>query len=346
VNTERPLMRIQFLPRFIVIVFAASFLFSCNEKEEFVSPENISDFIPLASGKYITYRVDSLVYTGFGRVTEIHSYQVKHQVDQKITDNLGRASYRVYRSIRDSGGTQPWQAAGSFFITPLEDQVEVIENNLRSIALHMPVQNAFSWKGFGYYTTDPYNPTYPFSNDDNIQTWPFAYEGDVSSFNYRNFNYNNVITVNQINQIILPDTLTVANNQVTIPDKATVVWINGISSDTVVTVNTNNNTNGRRITLVNISNKPAILNKIKTPLGTQRNYEYQNNNWTFGVGGDVVERAQSSYGAKSIGIERYAKGIGMVFREFTLWEHQPAPNNPAGPYKTGFGITMWMIDKN
>ena len=101
-------MRFPSIGRLMLLALTTSiFLVSCDEKEELTS-EPMSDYLPLATGKYITYRLDSLVYTNFGRTTEIHKYQVKHQVDAIINDNLGRPSYRVYRFTRDTAGLGPW----------------------------------------------------------------------------------------------------------------------------------------------------------------------------------------------------------------------------------------------
>src|SRR5687767_15944632 len=116
--------------RLTLIAFLLVSLFSCTEKKEEFLTESLSDYLPLQPGKYITYRIDSLVFTNFQRDVEIHSYQVKHLVDAEITDNLGRVSYRVYRFLRDTAGTTAWVSNGSYFVTPLADQVEVVENNL------------------------------------------------------------------------------------------------------------------------------------------------------------------------------------------------------------------------
>jgi len=40
----------------------------------------------LQPGKYITYRLDSLVFTNFGKNTEIHKYQMKHEIDAELVD--------------------------------------------------------------------------------------------------------------------------------------------------------------------------------------------------------------------------------------------------------------------
>src|SRR5262245_16587815 len=142
-------MRISLLSILSLLVLSAFFILSCNKKEDFKT-ESINDYMPLAIGKYITYRVDSTVFTNFQRSVEIHSYQVKHVIEAELTDNLGRPAYRVYRYIRDTAGTQSWQPNGSYFITPLQNTAEVVENNLRVIKLHLPIKDGYSWKGNSY----------------------------------------------------------------------------------------------------------------------------------------------------------------------------------------------------
>src|SRR5215207_8327818 len=95
----------------ILCLAAFSFLFfitSCKKETEVFTTESIPDYLPLTVGKYITYRLDSTVFTNFGKNQEIHKYQVKHVVDIQTTDNLGRRSYRILRYLRDSAGNQPW----------------------------------------------------------------------------------------------------------------------------------------------------------------------------------------------------------------------------------------------
>jgi hypothetical protein len=263
VKTEKPLMRHLSIFRFSILAVATVALFSCNKKEDYVS-DKLSDYIPLSVGKYITYRLDSMVFTGFGRVTEIHKYQVKHVIDALITDNIGRPSYRVYVYIRDSAGLQSWLPAGNtYLITPLEDQVEVTENNLRFIKMHLPVKDGFSWKGNKYLPSTaggPYNQLFGFNNDDNMYDWDYYYDGNPSSFSYRGVNYTNVQTVEE------------ANESVNVP--------------------------------------------IVTP---------------------------NAYAYRSRAVEKYSKNIGLVYREYELWDYQ---TNTPPPYKVGFGITMWMIDHN
>jgi hypothetical protein len=48
--------------------------------------------------------------------------------------------------------------------------------------------------------------------------------------------------------------------------------------------------------------------------------------------------------SKTYWVEKYAKGIGLVFKEVYIWEYQPPTNVPA--YKQGFAIKMTIIDHN
>ena len=261
-------MRISLLSRLSFFSFVACIIFSCNKTEKFQT-EPLSNYLPLTVGKYIIYRIDSTVFTNFGRTTEIHSYQVKHAVEAELTDNLGRPAFRVYYYLRDSAGTQPWTPIGSYFITPLSDRIEVIQDNLRVIKMHLPIKNGYSWKGNTFLPADPYGSLYSFSNDDNMADWDFYFDGEAeSTITLLGQTYNDVYTITEDDESY--------NVPITDP---------------------------------------------------------------------------KSYAARSYSVGKYAKNIGLVYREFILWEQQPNPSgNPPNvsydPYKIGFAIKMWMISHN
>ena len=63
----------------------------------------------------------------------------------------------------------------------------------------------------------------------------------------------------------------------------------------------------------------------------------------------------TSFASRELSLEKYAKNVGLVFREFQLWENQPRPRTTGtppnivttyDPVRIGFGVKMWMIDKN
>lgn len=263
-------MRILTLIRLYTFSFIVISIFSCKQQVELIDNTDYQKArlleltIPLQAGKYITYRVDSTVFTNFGRTTEVHKYLVKHVVDALITDNLDRPSYRVYTYISDTAGTQPWQPNGSYLITTLDDQVELIEDNLRVIKIHTPVRDGNKWKGNAYLPNEPYGSLYSFSNDDNMGDWAFTFDGGLqSSVTMQGQTYHDVYTIQEDDE----------------------------------------------------------LDPVTAP---------------------------SDYGSQTFAQEMYAKNIGLVYRQLTMWEQQPnfTPPNTYDPYRIGFGIKMWMVDHN
>ncbi|MBL0333780.1 MAG: hypothetical protein IPP73_00115 [Chitinophagaceae bacterium] len=256
-------MSLSSIIRLTIFTGLSALLFSCETQKEDFQTEALKDYLPLINGKYITYRVDSTVFTNFGRTTEIHRYQEKHVVDAQVTDNLGRPAYRVFRYINDSTASGAWVPSGSYMVVPQDLQYEVIEDNLRVIKLHSPIKQDFSWKGNSFLANNPYDAMYNFSNDDNMEDWDFYYDNLGGSESYRGNNYTDVTTVEE------------ADESYNVP---------------IVDVN--------------------------------------------------------AYAARSRSVEKYSKTIGLVFRQFELWEYQPNTGGSGGPYKTGFGVTMWMVGHN
>lgn len=223
----------------------------------------IDEFVPLNTGKTITYRVDSLVFTQFGRQAETHSYIMRYTIDSSFLDNQGRKSYRVIRTIRDTLQSQPWKTDGSFYITATPMQAEWIENNLRQIKLQTPLREGAQWNGNRFLTSNPLNPPYDFSNDDNIQNWIYTVSTPVTSFQFRNKQYDNVITVLQVDEAV---------------------------------------------------NVPIVI--------------------------------PTAFAFRNFAVDRFAKNIGLVYREWESWEFQPNTGGSGGPYRIGFGIKQWMIEYN
>jgi len=196
-------MRILTICRFTLFIVLAMAVFSCGkEKEDYVAAEPVADYLPLQVGKYITYRVDSLVTNTFNTALETHSYQVKHIVDAEMTDNLGRPSYRIFRYRNDITASGSWEPDGTYFITPLTNQVEVVENNLRIIKLRDPMKEGFSWTGNSYLPPDPFEPFgYSFSVDNSMGSWDYTYDLFEPATEINGETYNDVWTVEQIDEI-------------------------------------------------------------------------------------------------------------------------------------------------
>lgn len=244
-----------------VLVYAIS-VSGCNKKDEDAG-DQVTDYMNLQVGKYVIYRLDSLTFIDRGQKDTIASYQAKDVVEGAITDNLGRPGWRIVRYLRDVNSTDEgdWDATLAYQVTPTRGTLEVIETNLRYLKLIYPVKEGVTWKGNPYLPDNPYFDLYPFSNDEDIQTWDYTYQDAGASVTLGNKNYDTTITVLQ------------AADSTNLPIQA------GI---------------------------PA---------------------------------------SKTLWIEKYARNIGLIYKEVEMWEYQPATSTQSA-YRQGFGIKMTILDHN
>ncbi|MEO6730022.1 MAG: hypothetical protein ABIN01_02310, partial [Ferruginibacter sp.] len=119
---------------------------ACKKETEEFKTAAIEDYFPLAPGKFIIYQLDTFKYLPFSLKDTTISYQVKHEVDALINDNLGRPSYRIIRYIRRTA-QQSWTPDNSFTAINTGTGLEFIENNQRFLKLKLPVKEGYSWKG-------------------------------------------------------------------------------------------------------------------------------------------------------------------------------------------------------
>ncbi|WP_300602262.1 hypothetical protein [Niabella sp.] len=247
------------------LLLALLLLFSCGRREaDFTPAAQVKDYFPVQTGKFITYRIDSTVFTKSGTVMEIHPYQVKHSITDTVRDNQQRLTYVVQRSMRNADGSGNWTDNGRYYITPLENSVEVVENNLRVITIANPMLAGDTWKGNTYLPLSPYDAAFGTQAGKEMNTWVFTHKG-LGNETIQGQQYTNVWTIEQ------------ANNIRNLPPPAT----------------------------------------------------------------------NPGYGSMEVSSEKYSKGIGLVYRNYQIYDFQPGyVDNGYQPTYAGFGITMWMIDHN
>ena len=170
----------------VIISFSA-----CKKSSEDFQTAGLSVYFPLAVGKYITYNIDSTIYTNFGTSIEVHSYQVKYQTDSLITDNLGRPAYRIIRYIRNNA-TGPWLSDATFMAINDIYTLEFVENNYRFVKLHLPVRNNYSWKGNSFIDTYSLNSEVKYLDD-----WDYMYDSVGVQQQVGSFTLDNCLVVNQ-----------------------------------------------------------------------------------------------------------------------------------------------------
>lgn len=186
----------------LLLLSAFTLITGCKKEMDDFSLQTVSDYSPLKPGKHIIYRVDSTVVLSFGAIIRVNSYHEKHEADILTTDNLGRSALRVFRYQRDTANTQPWKPVGSYFITALDNSVEVVENNLRYVKLASPLREGFSWYGNRFLPEKVYGSQFDFSNDNLMDEWNFEY-GDVDGAAVINGKtYTNTVTVTHADESV------------------------------------------------------------------------------------------------------------------------------------------------
>lgn len=182
---------------FLLIIITSAVIFSACKKstEDLVTP-SVSEYYPLQVGKYITYNLDSTLFINFGTKDTVVSYQVKHEIDALITDNLGRPAYRIIRYIRKTAANS-WVPDNTFMAVPTEFSVEFMENNLRFIKLKAPVRNGFSWKGNSYI--DTYSL---YSDVKYLDDWDYTYDSLHTTITLGALTVDSTLKVAQRDEVI------------------------------------------------------------------------------------------------------------------------------------------------
>ena len=197
-----------------------------------------------------------------------------------------------------------------------------------------------STPSFGNEILTVYNKTSQYTRLNNIRIPP----GLSFSFQYANntWSYVNAVNVN--------------SNKVAVPRNTSFIYIVGNASGNIeVTTSLIDTASTKKLTIYNRSsfnaftNLNAQMNAYSIPPKFGRTYELLNGQWRLLDNRDLLIdkdpfTSDLPYGSTSYSIEKYAKGIGMVFQDLKLWEYQPPSSSRSG-FK-GFGVKRTIIDHN
>lgn len=184
------------MKKLIPFVACIMFFAACKKESEELDIIPISDYAPLKAGKYITYSLDSLVYTNFGAVEAHRFYEVKYLTADSLTDLLGRKAFRIVRYIRKlpNGLFNP---DNTFLAVNTGTKYEFTENNLRYLKLVQPIKNDGTWKGNSAIDVSSLGTDLQYLFD-----WDYTYANVGQAKTVGTFNLANTVTVNQINESI------------------------------------------------------------------------------------------------------------------------------------------------
>ncbi|HUQ65612.1 MAG TPA: hypothetical protein VM101_05635 [Flavitalea sp.] len=188
------------IPLYTLVFSVFIFIYACNKNDTSINSTQLNEYIPLQTGKYIHYRLDSTIFIDFGQRDTVISYDAKDIVDGELTDNLGRQTFRVIRYLRHIASTNEgdYTAGLTYFVTPSSESVELQEENLKFQKLRLPVNNGFNWHGNAYLPSTPYFALYQFSNDEDIDVWDYTYMNVNEPVTINEITYDSTVTVQQV----------------------------------------------------------------------------------------------------------------------------------------------------
>ncbi len=174
-----------------LVVLASLLLAGCKKESDF-EPEKAQDYYPLAVGNTFIYRMDSVVAAVFGTKLDTFYYSAKDSTVATFLDNNNRLSYRFFRYVTDSARTKPWQYRSTYYVTPTENGVEVVEGDLRYLKLVSPVKDFVSWKGNAYIETKSATSPYLY-----LDEWNYQYHHVKMPYTVRAGTFETTATVMQ-----------------------------------------------------------------------------------------------------------------------------------------------------
>jgi hypothetical protein len=176
------------MKKLIFILTVATAIAACSKKTEEPVFTQISEYAPLKVGKYITYKIDSMIFITAGTIETHRKYEVKYT----LTDNLGRKAFRIVRSIRPELSNGPFSTDNTFFAVNSGTQYEFTENNMRFLKLIQPIKDGETWKGNKAITLQT-------GNFNGFTNWDYEYKnvGASSPIKINNVTIPNTITIKQ-----------------------------------------------------------------------------------------------------------------------------------------------------
>ncbi|HQV79277.1 MAG TPA: hypothetical protein PLJ42_12135 [Chitinophagales bacterium] len=190
-------MKIDFYKlNFIVLLFAT--IVSCKKETEVVQFDFGYNYFPDDSGKYVIYKVDSVIFNDFdpSNLKRFSTQFVKEIVTEEFIDNLGRKAKKLERYI-STDTTQPWQFWNVWYFIKNKTNVEQVEDNIRYVKLIFPLKIDDSWHGNKYFETNHFpflDLRYTTTNFD----WEYKLTEKDALYSNLNFSSDSTLTILQI----------------------------------------------------------------------------------------------------------------------------------------------------
>jgi hypothetical protein len=187
-------MKKKLLPAFLIAALFIAGFSACTKKPEKFLGDYSKNYFPLKIGKSITYDVDSVLWDDYYDVRSLHHYQIRWTIVDTFRDAQFRLSYRLQTYIRKQD-TLAWQNHTVIYLTPTDNSIEYVEDNLRFIKLIFPIQNGGTWKGNALIS--PLDKAYTY-----FQGWNYYYDNFAQPFSNGFMQLDNTVTVHGVDDTV------------------------------------------------------------------------------------------------------------------------------------------------
>ena len=174
---------------FFVALATTLCVLSCNDESipaRDVSIFNNFDYIPLETGHYVDYVVDSTIYITFGEDSITSTTYIREQIGAQI-DSTGDAETYELQRFKRSTEADPWILDEVWAIAKTAQSIDRIEGNQRFLNIAFPFSTAVFWDGTSFFDSDA-----SFFISDRIADEMEIYS-ESNDFRYLNFNVPQVI---------------------------------------------------------------------------------------------------------------------------------------------------------
>lgn len=133
------------------IISLILFLVSCKKK----NPTTIDfgqGYYPVEKGNFIIFEVDSTVYNEFTSIPLSYKYLLKEKLENAYTSESGLQNFRLVRYIKKYNPSVPyesmlWTIRNVWMVNISQNNLEVLQENVRDTKLVFPVKNRIFWNG-------------------------------------------------------------------------------------------------------------------------------------------------------------------------------------------------------
>lgn len=139
---------------------------SCKKDKETI-PDMGYNYFPKMIGTYVVYDVDSIYYNEFTSTIDTFKFQLKNKIESIYTDNQGRPTQRIERSVKMFNNTIPysamsWTLRDVWAANVSSTSAELVEENVRYVKLVFPIKETQKWNGNAQNTSAAWNYSYNF----------------------------------------------------------------------------------------------------------------------------------------------------------------------------------------